>query len=125
MARDNTDYEEGNKMREIKFRAWDIENKRYNHLSFSIYKVNMIDQDPSRWLFLQYTGLKDKNDKEIYEGDILSIPPDAHHHYEERNVVEYGDGVYLLEDHGLYLNDWNEMGEVIGNIYENPELLEE
>lgn len=110
-------------MREIKFRAWD---KQLNAFLDNIYfledtPINPQFVDPD-WTFQQYTGLKDKNHKEIYEGDIFSIPPDRHHE-EERNVVEYGDGIYLLEDHGLHLNDWNELGEIIGNIYENPELL--
>ena len=128
--------------REIKFMAWSKYTQRMywfdltwgNYLHgdgwIGMLPVGEIDRkkrvqvDPDDCDFMQFTGLYDKNGKEIYEGDVFRIPPDKHHHYEELNVVEYSDGVYSLSDHGLYLNDWNSRGEVIGNIYENPELLE-
>ena len=65
---------------------------------------------------MQYTGLKDKNGKEIYEGDIIDIGD---------KVVEVSDiysfrEIYLV--HGL--KDGHKIyGEIIGNIYENPELI--
>lgn len=66
---------------------------------------------------MQYTGLKDKNGKLIYEGDIISRG-------EDRGVIKYDD-----ETASYYIR-WKESEtfiedcEVIGNIYENPELLE-
>ena len=74
----------------------------------------------------QWTGLKDQNGVEIYEGDILYFEPYKTHSNDR--VVEYIDGAY----HGrLVRNGYSKLlaecvyeTKVIGNIYENPELLE-
>ena len=65
----------------------------------------------------QYTGLKDKNGKRIFEGDILSI-------WNDRNdVVVYEDGAFIMEDTEIPMRFAIKF-EVIGNIHDNPELLE-
>lgn len=118
--------------REIKFRAWD---KSENQMSYSDteffddmvafrFKHWGIDVDTIDDIeLMQYTGLKDKNGKEIYEGDIvkggLIIDDDD---YAFTDVVTFDDGRFQCvkcADFDL----WHYELEVIGNIYENPELL--
>lgn len=115
-------------MREIKFRAWDKEkskmNKNFRFDEFNDVNDYFADDD---FVFMQYTGLKDKNDKEIYEGDIA--------HFRTLNgtkligEVKYDeDGVsFLITAKGCYAEYLNGVYalEVVGNIYENKELLNE
>jgi uncharacterized phage protein (TIGR01671 family) len=142
------------KMRTIKFRAWDKEEKRIweDVESVGFYRrdvkkkgfcgatVTRDDGIPQfheehRLVLMQYTGLKDKNGKEIYEGDILRFRSNL---LKRQNglcigLVKYDEELasYFLtkanyegksmEDYSLY-SQFNY--EVIGNIYENKELLE-
>lgn len=75
---------------------------------------------------MQSTGLKDKNGKEIFEGDIVEMAKDVYSDLTYYEIVRHRGGAYRLESnqHGceLWLRHTN--CEVIGNIYENPELLE-
>ena len=135
-------------MREIKFRAWDKEDKRMiiDEQDFIPVKVTnkgvlrlnphhkenfweFIDEE--RFEIMQYTGIKDKNGREIYEGDIISTDLDR-----PFNIVVFRNGAFMFQchDNGKDYYDYMfsveeesdrwEYGEVIGNIYENPELLE-
>ena len=76
----------------------------------------------------QFTGLLDKNGKEIYEGDIVKEDiwqPPAEYCGEDRYKVVYSDDMaaFVLSDGGAFLRQFDRFIEVIGNIYENPEPI--
>lgn len=129
--------------REIKFRAWDKEAKRLGavaHLDNLLTAGTMVvirvnspgsvqkiekDLEEGAYELMQFTGLHDKNGKEIYEGDIIQIRDkwDDPELDKEVGTVFYQNGAYwglerLLGIVASYC-------KVIGNIYENPELLNE
>jgi len=128
--------------REIKFRVWDNQKSNWanrndidyaNVLDFPVHDYFLLDQkERNRWEFMQYTGLKDKHGKEIYIGDIISyndysgpipITPGAKIP-KTISTVEAPENMFK----GIQLkgNGYSEPKdiEIIGNIYENPELLE-
>lgn len=159
-------------MREIKFRAWDKDTKHMVYSDGRDSKERPMDYDfevnregvQCWWSedyddkfgypatncgyldnIMQYTGLKDKNGREIYEGDILRgfkypyLSDENHNYFAEvywcDNVHAFG--IYAIKDpntkvRGIsagfteLMEDWNrDDWEVIGNIYENPELIGE
>ncbi|MDU5804105.1 MAG: YopX family protein [Fusobacterium periodonticum] len=74
---------------------------------------------------MQYTGLKNKNNKEIYEGDIVTL-----HNSRYKVIFNMEQARFVLRDDKFemeipFTNNNNERMEIIGNIYENPELMEE
>ena len=118
--------------REIKFRAWDsIENYMISHREIMLggrIRYSELFKTTTKVVPLQYTGLKDKNNVEIYEGDILKA---KRHNFEtyELCVIVYKPLCFLfevqLEDKKYYApRNYHQHYEVIGNIYENHELLE-
>lgn len=119
-------------MREIKFRAWDGE-KFYDPIIYigKVFRDGRAFEDyiPSECdQLMQYTGLKDKNGVEIYEGDIVEVK--SWHEDEEGSTLLCDSNSYMKRDIVKYHTKYpfvgfrlQEGGRVIGNIYENPELL--
>ncbi len=104
-------------MREIKFRAWD--NVNYMSTPFTFMEIQSgIIGFTSEAIIMQYTGLKDKNGKEIFEGDIINAKwKDGQHIGIEKCPNIIPNGFHFYEE----MDDID--CEVIGNIYENHELL--
>lgn len=119
--------------KEIKFRAWDGEDMYIPEIQENEQGENINDWFTSfrNVTLMQYTGLKDKNGKEIYEGDVVE--------YLERgmkNCVGIGQVTWNKDGwnvEGFYDGSQDEPGrafsenaqlEIIGNVWENPELIE-
>jgi len=107
--------------RQIKFRAFDSILGEMIEI-FPDVEIAALE-DGNGWNVMQYTGLKDKNDKEIYEGDLL----DHDGLYEVKYFLASFMATPLNQDFDVPQNfgTWQEHCEVIGSIYENPELLED
>ena len=128
-------------MKEIKFRVWNTEtNKMITNVKemgvFALQSIYSIDEflvipTNEKYPLMQYTGLKDKNEVEIYEGDICRCwgGSEFNGYYEYNKIYEVkwqGSGFEMMIDDCGY--GWNyssgfEYIEIIGNIYENKELL--
>lgn len=130
--------------REIKFRVWDTFNERMVYEPLRFYPTGEYDkiEDDKRFdapfqfyetwndeedsinrpcFVMQYTGLKDKNGKEIYEGDLIRFPEPITV-IGMKLVYQVKFTNYYFEPFNILLSD-NALCEIIGNIYENPELL--
>lgn len=127
-------------MRELKFRAWIVDDLGHGYMSdpfdFDNFEdggfVNIkggrkrespVDIDCLVDI-MQYTGLKDKNGKNVYEGDVLRFVSNGK---KEKCEVKFVDGCFIVSGiknlTSWWLCDYDECYEIIGNIYENPELL--
>lgn len=119
-------------VREIKFRTWMVSAK-YMKTWKDLENLNLwyMFQYQEDYKIMQYTGLKDKNGKEIYEGDICkisSVDDEGNWGIEITNTeIIYYNGCFKTTYYGFPVYSWaknnNVDMEVIGNIYANPELL--
>ena len=135
--------------RELKFRVWDsvlknwqselkiptgqtLENQQLN--GFTIWTPNYPIHGDNRFKFQQSTGLKDKNQNDIYQGDILQYQYlDNNNFYEATGEVIWTTGIDCYNNmfagwevtFGQKTKYINKNCEVIGNIFENPELLDD
>ena len=120
-------------MKELKFRAWDKEFRMMSNIispfingqSFFFFDgIGSRAINHEKLIVMQYTGLKDKNGKEIYEGDIIGMNNEAigavkWENFTSRFIID-GDGISGLRRDEIKTWGWT----IIGNIYENPELIE-
>lgn len=129
-------------MRELKFRVWDTKNKQFLSQSSEYYHIGDITGIPytlneilnklDRFVVQQFTGLYDKNKKPIYEGDIIKYTRLIE---KERRIVELFSFIKFQDaKFGFDLTGFNDMFydlsdepdfEVVGNIFENSELLKQ
>lgn len=123
-------------MKELKFRVWDKERECYLDKTELAgitpdgkYILYIEEEEISRleveenYIIEQYTGLKDKNGKEIYEGDIVSVRNKNRKNEYDIGVVEFGKAAFRCP---FLLGKYHSgQVEVIGNIHENADLLEE
>ena len=123
-------------MQDIRYRAWDYVTEQYIDVGSGdyyltpqgvLYKIIETDRETEQIMYIDmhadiqfYTGLKDENDKEIFEGDIVKTDRD------ELKVVKFIDSVFVLDkfDYEDDLLSYNRFVKVVGNIFENKDLLE-
>jgi uncharacterized phage protein (TIGR01671 family) len=126
-------------MREIKFRAWDKELKKmYSNINLNRFEPscrgfvpvfytedyldNCLEEDnKDKFILMQYTGLKDKNGKEIYEGDVVEWEV----YGEESKLVKRKTHIYFFHDGWRFPSAVPICSlKVIGNIHDNPKLID-
>ena len=129
-----------------KFRAWDSANKEMFKDTFAITEsgqVVVVEQESvasspdyvfvDHLVIMQSTGLKDKNGKEIFEGDVLELKDcgetigNVKVYWDDSLALFQLDAIIVDEKAPIYkvVDDENYSYIVVGNIYENPELLED
>lgn len=132
--------------REIKYKIWDRIEKRWYAYEENIYSLapeiaeinSEYGNDKSRFVWLQFTGLHDKNGKDVYEGDLFEFVSKKDTSIIMLGEVYFKEGCFTMgygyknpsgeQRKGYFLsspmeNDGAEWVEVVGNIYENSDLI--
>lgn len=113
------------KNREIKFRAWDKQHNCFTQYPFVVDNKGNVFKEyigggklEKHYVLMQFTGLTDKNGKEIYESDLVLYK-------EEKRIVSWAGLGWELQQKDSPAHAWDlwepEFSELIGNIYENPQ----
>ncbi len=127
-------------MRELKFRAWDLQTKKMHtveNINFCRRKTVTVQYNPIKKIpldsacLMQYIGAKDKNGVEIYDGDIIHFPYDWFGDSGKDFIVRWNESccAFVRESisgsrmWGHASREILSMCEVVGNVYENPELV--
>jgi len=107
-------------MREIKFRAWDKEYCCMRGLGGlqDLFEIRSDGETKDNYILMQFTGLLDKNGKEIFEGDIVKA-----RYFDYLNGETFkNEKITELDPESPCRGYWKDC-EIIGNIYQNPELI--
>jgi uncharacterized phage protein (TIGR01671 family) len=119
-------------MRTIKFRAWDT---RFNDMHYyaDVRTWHLNTPDLEECTLMQYTGLLDKNGKEIYESDVLAyLNENSPRNGVVKGYIVYDNGAFRLKRKNkeqshldtITVPSYQRTHEVVGNIYEHPELIQ-
>jgi hypothetical protein len=124
--------------RVLKFRAWNGASRRMTYLDPRQWSLTALAPEPF-WEVMQFTGLQDKNGRDIYEGDLVVTSNDGKDGCDVWSAEEMGPATVTMDYHGVHMRDksgfgwsWDEeetiysLGycEVIGNIYEAPQAAQ-
>lgn len=117
-----------NKMKKYKFRAWDKEESCWIKGDDPLLLATALGF-PDSIVLMQFTGLTDKSGKEIYDRDVVKVDEDSIYHEEYVALIDWDGGCsysLISEEIGEYgLSNLTGLSlEVIGNVWENPELLD-
>lgn len=119
-----------------RFRAWDKEYKEMVQVDALVFdgqiikatykNGNVVKEDIKNYVLMQSTGLRDKNGKEIFEGDVVKMAKNVYSEPTYYEVVRHRGGAYRLESKQYGCELWlrHTDCEIAGDIYKNPELLE-
>lgn len=114
----------------IKFRAWHMPFGKYGAMQEMVYSrashiLALAETEPEKCIPEQFTGLKDVNGKDIYEGDIVHCEND-YQGTDYTGKVMFFNGGFCVWTGGFRNYVWDDMiTEIIGNVHDNPELLED